>query len=103
MLAGGSTDLSSYYNKTEVDAIVANINFSNNHYTKTEVDDIDNELSALTLNTYTKTEIDTSLSDYSTTTYLQDNYMTSILIAQTLMNNCASVTFIIDNFYSTTD
>ena len=34
MLAGGSTDLSNYYIKTEVDAIVANINFSNNHYTK---------------------------------------------------------------------
>ena len=47
MLSGGSTDLSNYYIKTEVDAIVANINFSNNHYTKTEVDDIDNELSVL--------------------------------------------------------
>ena len=51
MLAGGSTDLSSYYNKTKVDAIVANINCSNNHHTETEVDDIDNELSALILNT----------------------------------------------------
>ena len=61
---------------------------------------IDNGLSTLILNTYTKTEIDTSLSDYSTITYLQDNYMTSLLITQTLMNNYASVTFIIDNFYS---
>ena len=103
MLAGGSTDLSNYYNKTEIDAIVTNINFSNNHYTKTEVDDIDSELSALILNTYTKTEIDTSLSDYSTITYLQDNYMTSLLITQTLMNSYASVTFTIGNFYSKTE
>ena len=63
------------------------MNFSNNHYTKTEVDDIDNELSALILNIYTKTEIDTPLSDYSTVTYLQDDYMTSRLITQALMNN----------------
>ena len=103
MSAGGSTDLSNYYNKTEVDATVANINFSNNRYDKTEVNDIDNELPALKLNTYIKTEIDTSLSDYSTITYLQDNYMTSLLIAQALMNNYASVTFIIDNFYSKTE
>ena len=88
---------------TEVDAIAANINFSDNHYTKTEADDIDNELPALILNTYTKTEIDTSLSDHSRITYLQDNYMTSLLITQTLMNNYASVTFIIDNFYSKTE
>ena len=104
MLAGGgSTDFSNYYYKTEVDAIVANINFNNNHYTKSEVDDIDNELSAFILNTYTKTEIDTTLSDYSTTSHLQGNYMTSLSITQALMNNYASVTFIIDNFYSKTE
>ena len=90
-------NLSSYYNKTEVDAIVANMNFSNNHYTKSEVYDIDNELSALSLNTYTKIEIDTAPSDYSTITYLQDNYITSLLITQALMNKYASVTFIIDS------
>ena len=88
-------NLSNYYNKTEVDATVANINSSNNHYAKTEVDDIDNELSALILNTYTKTEIDTTLSDYSTISYLQGNYTTSLSITQALMNNYASVTFII--------
>ena len=104
MLAGGgSTDLSNYYNKGQVDAIVANIDFSNNHYTETEVDDIDNELSALILNTYTKTEIDTTLSDYSTISYLQGNYMTSLSITQALMNNYAGITFIIDNFYSKTE
>ena len=51
-------NLSNYYNKTEVDATVANFNFSNNHYTKTEVDAIDDELSALFLNIYTKAEVD---------------------------------------------
>ena len=76
-----------------------------NFYNKTEVDAIDDELPALILNTYTKpevealisntnltdyytkAEIDTSLGDYSTISYLQDNYMTSLLITQTLMNN----------------
>ena len=109
MLAGGSTDLSNYYNKIEVDAIVANIIF---YYAivakiiitlKTEVGDIDNGLSALILNTYTKTESDTSLSDYSTITCLQDNYMTSLLITQALMNNYASIAFINTNHYSKTE
>ena len=95
-------DLANYYNKTQVDAIVANINFSNNHYTKTEVDDIDNELSALILNTYTKTEVDTQLTDYATISYLQGNYMTSLAITETLMNNYANITFIVDNFYDKT-
>ena len=92
-------NLSNYYNKTEVDAIVANINFSNNHYTKSEVDYIDNELSALILNTYTKTEIDTTPKWLLYNSYLQGNYMTSLSITQTLMNNYASVTFIVDNLY----
>ena len=91
-----------------------------NFYNKTEVDAIDDELSALILNTYTKpeveallyninltyyytkTEIDTPLRDYSTISYLQGSYMTSLLITQTLMNNCESIAFIIDNFYSKT-
>ena len=101
-------NLSNYYNKTEVDAIAANINFSNNHYTKTEVDTIvsnmnfsnvyftktevdaiDDELSALILNTYTKSKINTQLTDY----------MTSSALSETLMNNYANITFIVDNFY----
>ena len=76
----------------------SNIDLSS-YYTKTEVDDIDNELSALILNTYTKTEIDTSLSDYSTISYLQGNYMTTLSITETLMNNYASLTLIGDNSY----
>ena len=92
-----------------------------NFYNKTEVDAIDDGLSALILNTYTKpevealisninltyyytqAEIDTSLSDYSTISDLQGNYMTPLLITQALMNNYAGITFTTDNFYSKTD
>ena len=82
MLAGGgSTDLSNYYTKPQVEALISNLNLS--YY-------------------YTKTEVGSPLSDYSTITYLQDNYMTSLSITQTLMNNYASVTFIVDNFYDKT-
>ena len=66
---------------------------------KNEVDDIDNELSTLILNTYTKTEIDTQLTDYTSITYLQDNYMTTLSISKTLMNNYASLTLIGDSVY----
>ena len=65
-----------------------NIDLSN-CYTKTEVDDIDNELSTLILNTYTKAEVDTQLTDY----------MTTLSITATLMNNYASLTLIGNNFY----
>ena len=82
MLTGCSTDLSNYYTRPQVEALISNINLSDY---------------------YNKAEIDSSLSDYYTITYLQDNYMTSLLITQTLMNNYASVTFITDNFYSKTD
>ena len=69
-----------------------------NHYNKTEIDAIDCELSALILSAYTKTEVGalisninltycytkaeiySPLSDYSTITYLQGNYMTSLFI-----------------------
>ena len=47
------------YTKPEVEALISNINL-------TEY--------------YAKNEIDTSLSDYSTISYLQGNYMTSLLI-----------------------
>ena len=82
MLASGSADLSNYYTKPQIEALISNINLSDY---------------------YTKAEVDSSLGDYSTITYLQDNYMTSLLIAQALMNNYASVTFTIDNFYSKTE
>ena len=78
---------------TEVDAIVANINFSDNHYTKTEVDAIIDELSALILNTYTKSETDTQLTDY----------MTSLAISETLMNNYTSIPLLVASFYDKTE
>ena len=76
----------------------SNIDLSN-YYSKTEVDDIDNKLFTLVLNTYTKTEIDTQLTDYTSITYLQDNYMTTLSIPGTLMNSYASLTLIGGNLY----
>ena len=49
------------YIKTEIGTLFPNIDLSN-YYTKSDVDDIDNELSTLMFNDYTKTEIDTLLS-----------------------------------------
>ena len=56
--------LSDYYNKADMYLTVSNIYiyiYISNCYTKTEIDDIDNELSTLVLNTYTKSEVDTLL------------------------------------------
>ena len=98
----GGLDIPNFYNKTEIDAIGDELSaLILNTYTKTEVE-------ALISNTnltdyYTKTEIDTTLSDYSTTSYLQGNYMTTLAITETLMNNYATITFIVDNFYSKTE
>ena len=86
----GDLDILKFYNQTEVGAIVDGFSaLILNTYIKPEVE-------ALLPNTnltdyYTKAEIDTSLSDYSTISYLQSNYMTSLLIAQALMNNYASM------------
>ena len=87
-------------NKTEIDAICDEWSaLVSNTYTKTEIE-------ALISNTnltsyYTKTEVGSSLSD--TVTCLQNNYMTSLLITQTLMNNCASIAFTNTNHYSKTE
>ena len=90
-----------YYDKVATDSLFSNIDLSS-YYTKSEVYDIDNELSTLILYTYTKTEIDSQLTDYTTNAYLQGNYMTSTPITETLMNNCGSMTFLVDNFYDKT-
>ena len=90
-----------YYDKVATDSLFPNIGLSN-YYPKIEVDDIDNELSALILNIYTKTEIDTQLTDYATISYLQGNYMTTLSITETLMNNYASIALLADNFYDKT-
>ena len=73
-----------------------------NLYKKTETDAIDDELSALILNTYTKTEIDTQLTDYTSITYLQDNYMTTLALTEALTNNYASIALLDANFYDET-
>ena len=86
------------YIKTEIDYLFSNIDLSN-YYIKSEVDDIDNELSTLILNTYTKTEIDTQLADYATISYLQGNYMTTLSTTEKLKNNYASITLLVDNSY----
>ena len=44
-----------YYDKVASDSLFSNIDLSN-YYSKIEVDDIDNELFTLVLNTYTKTD-----------------------------------------------
>ena len=103
--------LDTYYNKTKIqanyydnvatDSLFPNIGLSS-YYSKIEVDDIDNELSTLILNTYTKTEVDTQLPGYTSITYLQDNYMTTLSITETLMNNYASISLLDGNFYGKT-
>ena len=98
----GNLGIPDFYNKTEVDAIDDELSsLILDTYTKPEVEAL---LSNINLaDYYTKAEIDTTLSDYSTISYLQGNYMTSLLITQALMNNYATITFIIDRFYSKTD
>ena len=76
----GDLDIPNFYNKAEVNNIIANNgdNFDN-QYTKTQVDTL---LANINLSDYyTNTEIDTQLADYATTTYLHD-----------LMSNYASIT-----------
>ena len=90
-------------------------------YNKTEIDAIGDELSSLMLNTptktgiynliyninlvdyHTKTEIDSQLTDYTTIAYLQNKYMTTLSITETLMNNYTTITFLVDNFYPKTE
>ena len=91
----GDLDIPNFYNKTELGSLLANNNPNIdliNYYTKAEIDDLDNELSTLTLNTFTKTEVDTKLADY----------MTTLSITETIINslsNYATITFLGDNFY----
>ena len=51
------------YIRTEIDSLIATISISN-YYNKTEIDDIDNELSISILNTYNKNAINTFFTDY---------------------------------------
>ena len=70
-------NLVNYYTKSQVGALISNINL---------------------VGYYTKAEIDTQLTYYATISYSQNNYMTTLLITGTLMNNYATITFLVDNF-----
>ena len=76
-----SLNFVNYYNKNQIGTLISNINL---------------------VDYFAKAEIDTQLTDYVTTTYLQANYMTSVSITETLMNNYASLTFLVDNLYDKT-
>ena len=94
----GDLDIPNHYNKTEVDAICDELPaLILNTYTKPEVGALISNINST--DHYTKTEIDTSLSDYSAISFLQGNYMTTLLITQTLMNNYASITLLNDIFF----
>ena len=54
------------------------------------------------LDYYTKTEFDSQLTDYTTITYLQDKYMTTLAVTETLMHNYVTVPLLVDNFYDKT-
>ena len=64
---------SNYYIKKEIGTLFSNIDLSK-YYTKSEIDDTDNELSTLILNTYTKTEVDTLLyTNYPSLSFIVGN------------------------------
>ena len=92
----GGLDIPYFYNETEVGNLITNVNVVNYF--------IKNQVGALIYNInlvdyYTKTEIDTQLAEYTTIAYLQAGYMTPMPKAGTLMNNCATIALLVDNFY----
>ena len=94
-------DIPNFYDKFEIDAIGDELSgLVLNTYTKTEVEAL---ISDINLVDYcTKTEIDSQLTDYTTISRLQGNYMTTLSITETLINNSATITFIVDNLHSKT-
>ena len=88
-----------YYDKVATDYLFPNIDL-NSYYSKTEVDDIDNELSTLVLNINTKTEIDTFLyTNYPSLSFTADNFYSKAEIDSTLSDYITS-TQIDDSYYS---
>ena len=64
----GELDIPNHYNKTEIDAIGDELSALNSHtYTKTEVEALISNINLTDY--YTKADIDTTLSEYSTITY----------------------------------
>ena len=59
--------------------------YLSSYYTKIEIGDIGNELSALILNAYTKTEVDTLLyANYPSLSFTVDNFYSKTEIVSTL-------------------
>ena len=92
----GDLDIPDCYTKNQVDTIIYKLKLVN-YYTKNQVGTLIYNISLVDY--YTKTKIDAQLTDYATITYLQANYMTSISITETLMNNYASITLLVDICY----
>ena len=88
-----------FYNKTEVGNLISNLKLLN-YYTKNQADALISNIGLV--DSYAKAEIDSQLTYYKTTSYLQDNCMTSISITETLMNIYASITLLGDGFYGKT-
>ena len=93
----GDLDIPNFYDKAKVGNLKANLNLVN-YYTKNQVDALIYDINLVDY--YTKAGIHSQLTDYTTVTYLQDNYMTTLSVAEVLMNNDATITFIVENFYS---
>ena len=90
-------DIPDFFNTAEVYNLNTNLNLVN-YYIKNQVDALICNIDLVDY--YTKTEIDSQLTCYTTVTYLQGNYMTALSITEALMNNYATITFTVDNFYS---
>ena len=95
----GGLDIPNFYNKAEVRNWIANLNLVN-YYTKDQVDALIPDINLVDY--YTKAEVDTQLPYYATVTYLQDNYMTTLAVTETLMNKYASISLLGGNFYDKT-
>ena len=91
----GGLDIPNFYDKAGVGNLITNFSLVN-YYTKNQVDAL---ISTINLVDYfTKIEIDSQLTYYTTITYLQGSYMTTLSITEALTNNYATITFIVDNF-----
>ena len=95
----GDLDMLNFYNGAEVDTSIADLNLVN-YYTKNQVDALIPNINLVDY--YTNAEIDSQLTDYTTITYLQGNYLTTLSITRTLMNNYATITLLADSFYGET-
>ena len=87
------------YDKVATDSLFSDIDLSN-YYSKIEVGDIGNGLSTLISNTYTKTEIDTLLyTNHPSLSFIVDNLYSNTEIDSTLSDYITS-TQIDDSYYT---